>query len=345
MSANPPRFRNRSENEFAGCRAALDSLHQQDPGTLSIGLILHRHRLLFSFVGGGGGRFKLDDNLVTNRHDDGTTTTRFAPVSAAETEYYVTELVDRTNDALAAGVVHPVLITAAFGLDLLCIHPFADGNGRVARLMTTYLMSRSGYGVGRYVSLEQVIYETKDDYYAALGASTTGWFDDGAHDVWPWASSFLGCVADAYERFADRIASGTNGGTKQDRIRDFVRLHSLATLSISDDQRLVQRRRSRRPHRFARWLLWATPIGRIGPATTERVALTAPVPTSPPRVVCAVRASETAESSPAPQHGRSPPRRVGRDHRCADEDGTCSNGVPSLRQLRRCRRSAKRPTP
>ena len=199
MSANPPRFRNRSENEFAGCRAALDSLHQQDPGTLSIGLILHRHRLLFSFVGGGGGRFKLDDNLVTNRHDDGTTTTRFAPVTAAETEYYVTELVDRTNDALAAGVVHPVLITAAFRFDLLCIHPFADDNGRVARLMTTYLMSRSGYGVGRYVSLEQVIYETKDDYYAALGASTTGWFDDGAHDVWPWASSFLGCVADAYE--------------------------------------------------------------------------------------------------------------------------------------------------
>ena len=137
VSANPPRFRNRSENEFAGCRAALDSLHQQDPGTLSIGLILHRHRLLFSFVGGGGGRFKLDDNLVTNRHDDGTTTTRFAPVSAAETEYYVTELVDRTNDALAAGVVHPVLITAAFRFDLLCIHPFADGNGRVARLMTS----------------------------------------------------------------------------------------------------------------------------------------------------------------------------------------------------------------
>lgn len=239
VSANPPRFRNRSEKEFAGYRAALDYLHQQDAGTLSIGLILHLHRLLFSFVDGGGGRFKLDDNLVINRHEDGTTTTRFEPVPAAETERYVTELVDRTNEALAAGAVHPMLITAAFALDLLCVHPFADGNGRVARLMTTYLMNRSGYGVGRYVSLEQIIYETKDDYYTALSASTTGWFDDGAHDVWPWTGYFLGCVADAYERFADRIAAGTNGGTKQDRIRDFVLLHAPAAFSISDIRRAV----------------------------------------------------------------------------------------------------------
>jgi Fic family protein len=207
VSANPPRFRNRSEKEFAGCRATLDSFHQQDPGTLSIGLILHLHRLLFSFVDGGGGRFKLDDNLVINRHDDGTTTTRFAPVSVAETEYYVTELVDRTNEALAAGVVHPVLITAAFGLDLLCIHPFADGNGRVARLMTTYLMSRSGYGVGRYVSLEQVIYETKDDYYAALGASTTG--SRQAPMVERNRTGFAtSCCSTPRQRFRSRTISG-----------------------------------------------------------------------------------------------------------------------------------------
>jgi len=238
-SSNPPQFRNRSEKEFAGYSAALDSLQQQDPGALSIGAILHLHRLLFSFVDGGGGRFKLDDNLVVNRHEDGTTSTRFEPIPAAETEYYVAELVDRTNDAFAAGVLHPMLITAAFGLDLLCIHPFADGNGRVARLMTAYLMNRTGYGVGRYVSLEQLIYETKDDYYIALGRSTTGWFDDGAHDVWPWAHYFLGCVAQGYERFADRIAAGANGGTKQDRIREFVLFHAPATFSISDIRRAV----------------------------------------------------------------------------------------------------------
>ncbi len=104
---------------------------------------------MFSFVDGGGGRLKLDDNLVINRHEDGTTTTRFEPVSAADTEHYVSELVDGSNEALAAGVVHPMLITAAFALDMLCIHPFADGNGRVARLTTTYLMNRSGCGVGR----------------------------------------------------------------------------------------------------------------------------------------------------------------------------------------------------
>ena len=239
VSANPSRFRDRSEKEFAGHTAALDYLHRAEPGELTIGLILHLHRLLFSFVDGGGGRFKLDDNLVIDRHPDGSTTTRFAPVSAAETEYYVRELVDRTNIAHDNGVVHPLLITAAFGLDLLCIHPFDDGNGRVTRLITGHLLQRAGYGVGSYVSIEQLIFDTKDDYYTTLAASTAGWFDDGAHTVWPWAEYFLGRVNQAYERFGERVAAGTSGGTKQDRIRDFVLLHAPTRFSIADIRRAV----------------------------------------------------------------------------------------------------------
>ena len=239
VSANPSRFRDRSEAEFAGYTAALDYLNQAEPGPLAVGLLLHLHRLLFSFVDDGGGRFKLDDNLVVDRHPDGSTTTRFAPVSAAETENYVWELVDRTNHALEDGGVHPLLVIAAFGLDLLCIHPFGDGNGRVARLITGHLMQHTGYGVGRYVSVEQLIFDTKDDYYAALAASTAGWFDDGGHSVWPWAGYFLERVEQAYERFGDRVAAGTSGGTKQDRIRDFVLLHAPALFSIADIRRAV----------------------------------------------------------------------------------------------------------
>ncbi len=108
------------------------------------------------------------------------------------------ELVARTVAALHQDGLHPLIVTAAFALDLLCIHPFSDGNGRVARLVTSFLMGQTGYGVGRYVSLEQLIFDTKDDYYDALGASTVAWFDDGRHDLWPWTRYLLERVSDAY---------------------------------------------------------------------------------------------------------------------------------------------------
>ena len=238
-SGEANRFRNRSEKEFAGYRAALDYLHQENPAEFTVGLVLHLHRLLFSFTDGRGGYFKTEDNLVIDRNADGTTTVRFEPVSARETPFFMEELIARTTEALDRGTHHPLLVTAACILDLLCIHPFGDGNGRVARLVTTNLLTRTGYGVGQYVSIEQLFYDTKDDYYVALAASTEGWFDDGRHDVWPWATYFLDRLDDAYERFMARVAAGTSGGTKQDRVRDFVLLHAPATFTIADIRRAV----------------------------------------------------------------------------------------------------------
>lgn len=239
VSGNPQRIRDRSEAEFAGYSAALDYLNQQGPGDLAVGLVLHLHRLLFAFTDGRGGQFKVDDNLVIDRHPDGSTSTRFAPVGWQETPFYVDELVARTNTALRDNETHPLLVIAVFVLDLLCIHPFADGNGRVARLVTTHLLQRAGYGVGRYVSVEQLIYETKDEYYRSLEASTKGWFDDGQHAAWPWASYLLGRLDAAYTRFGTRVAAGTGGGTKQDRVRDFVLLHAPTPFTIADIRRTV----------------------------------------------------------------------------------------------------------
>lgn len=232
-------FRNRSEAELAGYTAALDYLNQDDPEQLSVGLLLHLHRLLFSFADGLGGSFKSDDNLMIDRRPDGSTAVRFQPVSARETPFFTDELVARTSEALRRGDHHPLLVTAAFVLDLLCIHPFSDGNGRVARLATSNLLRSSGYGVGRYVSLEQLIYDAKDDYYSSLGASTAGWFDDGRHDLWPWARYLLARLDESYTRFEARVAAGTSGGTKQDRVRDYVLLHAPTTFTIADIRRAV----------------------------------------------------------------------------------------------------------
>jgi Fic family protein len=239
VSGNPQRIRNRSEAEFAGYSAALDYLAQRDPGELTVGLVVHLHRLLFSFTDGRGGHFTAEDNVVIDRHPDGNTSTRSTPVAWEETPFYMDELVARTNTALRDNETHPLLIVAAYALDLLCIHPFADGNGRVARLATTHLLQRSGYGVGKYVSVEQLIYETRDEHYQALAASTTGWFDDGQHTVWPWADYLLGRLDAAYTRFGTRVAAVTGGGTKQDRVRDFVLLHAPTPFTIADIRRSV----------------------------------------------------------------------------------------------------------
>lgn len=239
LAGRTERFRSRSEAEFAGYTAALDYLHSDDPGVLDVGLILHLHRVLFSRTEGRGGSFKTDDNLVVNREADGTRTVRFKPVSARETPYFTEELVERTNVELTRAEHHPLLVVAAFVLDLLCIHPFADGNGRVARLATTYLLDRTGYGVGRYVSIEQLFLGAKEDYYSALARSTEGWFDDGKHSLWPWAGFLLERLSEAYDRFEARLAAGTEGGGKQARVRDFVLLHAPTRFSINDIRRAV----------------------------------------------------------------------------------------------------------
>ena len=239
LSGRAERFRDRSEAEVAGYTAALDYLHREDPGELTVGLILHLHRLLYSFADGHGGSFKTSDNLLVDRHDDGTRSVRFEPVGWRETPYFVDELVARAREALVLGEHHPLIVSAAFVLDLLCIHPFADGNGRIARLATTYLLERAGYGVGRYVSVEQLIFDTKDHYYESLERSTQGWFDDGHHDLWPWALYLISRLDDAYGRFEARVAAGTGGGTKQDRVRDYVLLSAPATFAIADIRRAV----------------------------------------------------------------------------------------------------------
>jgi Fic family protein len=239
VSSEHPRVRNRSEAEFAGYRRALDYLYSADAGPFSVGLVLHLHRLLFSLTNAGGGRLKLDDNVVVEADPAGGRRIRFTPVSSVETPNYLAELVDRTNEALRAGEVHPLITIGACTLDLLCIHPFADGNGRVARLITSHLLSQSGYHVGRYVSLEQLIFDTKIDYYRTLGESTTGWFDDGHHSVWPWVDYLLQRLELAYGRFESRVASGLGGGSKQDRVRDFVLLQGPPAFRMADIRRAV----------------------------------------------------------------------------------------------------------
>ncbi|HSF97884.1 MAG TPA: Fic family protein [Ornithinibacter sp.] len=226
-------LRTRGEQEFAGYRAALDYLFAEDWHPLNVGLLLHVHRLLFAETKATGGIFKASDNLVVDRSADGVQSIRFEPVPAARTEHYTADLIDRYTDAVTAHRHHPVLLVGLFVLDLLVIHPFDDGNGRVARALTNALLAQAGYGVGRYVSLEQLIAESADDYYQALLDSTYDW-NDHANGPWPWLQYFSRLLARGYARFADGVAADRSGGTKAERVREHVLRHGAPVFAISE---------------------------------------------------------------------------------------------------------------
>jgi Fic family protein len=213
---------NRSEAEIAGYRSVLDMLHRSAPDMpVTSGVVLQMHRDLYGFTGSPGGRWKSVENHIEERNPDGTRTVVFETLPAFETPTAMDELNDLAREHLAAGRHHRLLVTGAYALDFLCIHPFLDGNGRMARLLTLLLLYRCDYGVGRYISIEKAIEETRETYYDALRASSAGWHD-GSHDPWPWLEYFLGILVAVYARFEERVDTFAGRGAKTDAIERFV---------------------------------------------------------------------------------------------------------------------------
>jgi Fic family protein len=213
---------NRSEAEIAGYRSVLDMLHRSAPDMpVTSGVVLQMHRDLYRFTGSPGGRWKSVENHIEERNPDGTRTVVFTTLPAFETPAAMDRLNDLARAHLAAGRHHRLLVTGAYALDFLCIHPFLDGNGRMARLLTLQLLYRGGYGVGRYISIEKAIEETRETYYDALRASSAGWHDR-RHDPWPWLEYFLGIMVAVYARFEERVDTFAGRGAKTEAIERFV---------------------------------------------------------------------------------------------------------------------------
>jgi Fic family protein len=240
LSPEPPRFRNRNEREFAGYRDAIDEIMRaRGAEALSVPFILHVHRQLFRHVDGNGGHLKTDQNYIVS-YEGGARTILFEPPPPAQTEFMLSELVHRYEEARKKQAAHPLVLLGAFILDFLAIHPFADGNGRVARILTTQLLLRDGYGVPRYVSVEQRIFETKNSYYDALRASQKGWHE-ARHSPWPWIEYLASVLAEAYDAFEQKVAAvrSTKALSKQERVRDYVLKHAPARFTIEDVRRSV----------------------------------------------------------------------------------------------------------
>ena len=226
---------NRSEAEIAGYRDVLRNIHDHHAHMqLNPNLILQLHRDLMRYTGTGG-KWKSADNSIEETLPSGETRIRFQPVPPWQTPQAVEELCRRFNVMLDLADLPDALLITTFVLDFLCIHPFPDGNGRMARLLTLFLLYQRGYLVGRYISLERVIEDHKERYYETLYQSSIGWHE-GHHNIIPWTEYFLTILLEAYHRFEERVGDveGTQPkGWKQERIRNVI-AGFVADFTISD---------------------------------------------------------------------------------------------------------------
>ncbi|MEG3936169.1 MULTISPECIES: Fic family protein [unclassified Microcoleus] len=153
-------------------------------------IVLQFHRDLYQFSVGLGGCWKTTENLITATTTDGRQIVRFTPVAAYATSQAMEELHEKFNLFSREGEIEPLLLIASYVLDFLCIHPFLDGNGRMARLLTLLLLYQAGYEVGQFISLEQIVERTKESYYDALYQSSQNWHE-GKHSLLPGVGVFF----------------------------------------------------------------------------------------------------------------------------------------------------------
>jgi len=229
------RPRDRSEQEIAGYQDALNLIHESgEDMPFSVGIVRQLHSTIYRYLPQDGGKWKAVDNTIVERGSRGETTrVRFEAVPAVATPGAMDALVSLYSEAIEEHPMEPLVVVPLAVLDFLCIHPFTDGNGRVARLLTLLLLYHHGIEVGRYISLERIFEESREAYYDTLERSSLGWHE-AAHDAMPWIGYFWGVLIRAYREFERRVGTIRNGrGGKSERVRDAV-CRRNAPFAISD---------------------------------------------------------------------------------------------------------------
>lgn len=213
--------RTRTEQEIAGYRDVLAAIHENhDYIPLKTSMILQLHRDLYRFSGKSiGGSYKSSDNVIQETDEQGNKFIRFQPAAAWETPEAVERACLAFDEAARNPEYDPLLLIPMFILDFLCIHPFNAGNGRMSRLLTLLLLYRAGYIVGKYISIEKLIEQTKETYCETLQQSSAGWHEE-QNDYAPFVRYLLGIIVAAHREFSTRAqALAASGLSKPDRVR------------------------------------------------------------------------------------------------------------------------------
>ena len=229
------RPKTRNEREIAGYRDVLSTIHESHdyiPPKPSI--ILQLHRDLYKFEGYDiGGKYKNADNIIEEEDADGNKSVRFRPIAAWETPTAIENLCVAFEEALTTEQIDPLILIPMFILDFLCIHPFKDGNGRMSRLLTLLLLYRAGYIVGKYISIEKLIENTKDLYYECLQESSECWHEE-ENDYEPFVKYMLSVITAAYREFSARVKLLTTEDlSKPERVRELIK-NTMGTITKAE---------------------------------------------------------------------------------------------------------------
>ena len=230
------RPRDRSEEEVIGYRRALNEIHAKAAGIpINAATLKHLHALC-QHGSGDAGQFKRVDNDIIQLDPGQSPKIRFKCVPAKQTPAAVDELCLLYRHTLEQEHVPPLIAAGALALDFTCIHPFRDGNGRVSRLLTLLALYQHGYEVGRYISLERLTEESKEEYYDALQRSSQRWHA-GKHDLTPWLNFFLAIIRRACAEFEQRAGQiKSPRGAKTALVLDAIR-RQPGKFSVADLQK------------------------------------------------------------------------------------------------------------
>lgn len=230
----------RDEREIAGYRDVLNTIHENyEHIPVRSTFILQLHRDLYKFEDVGiGGNFKSVDNIIEEQDIEGNKFVRFQPVAAWETPEAIEMLCEAYNNVMNQTNADPLLIIPMFILDFLCIHPFRDENGRMSRLLTLLLLYKSGYLVGKYISIERLIEKTKSAYYDMLQESSRNWHEE-SNDYAPFVKYMLGIIVAAYRDFMERtkLIEGKKV-SKPDRIAEEIQ-NRIGTITKAELLKIV----------------------------------------------------------------------------------------------------------
>lgn len=228
------RPKDRNEREIAGYRRVLDLIHTSHEGIdVKPNVILQLHQYLYSEQQVGfAGRWKDSDNAIMERHTDGKLYVRFKPTSAVATPGAMESLCSEYNCVVNNRSFDALLASLVFIFDFVSIHPFSDGNGRMSRLLALLLLYKCGFSVGRYISVEKAIEDTKSTYYEVLADSSYGW-ETGVNTYKPFVNYMLGVILSCYKQLDERMALLVDYDSSGAVVRSYFE-HSLGKQTKAD---------------------------------------------------------------------------------------------------------------
>ena len=217
--------KNRNEEEIAGYRDVLSLIHENyNYIDITLNTILQLHRDLYKYTGYSyGGKFKNSQNYIEETNENGEKKIKFVPLSPVETPIAIQELCENYNQIVNNEYCDLLVLIPIFILDFVSIHPFNDGNGRMSRLLTLLLLYKADYIVGKYISIEKIIEDTKDSYYDTLEKSSISWHNN-QNDYSYFVEYYLGIILNAYKELDSKLNIVDNKRiTSYDRITNIFK--------------------------------------------------------------------------------------------------------------------------